>query len=519
MRSVEERLWKRARAYVEQGQATAARITLESLLQRTPDNAAVHLQLGGLAYAEDRLRDCTQHTVDAARVLPDDADAILQIILTLLQVGEIVLARRCFEHAAIARCRDGVTLARLASACQMIGDHPGALQLLDRAKALGHDNADFRYIRAVQLLFNGNAEEAEAELDACLSMGSTYGRASVTLARLHRQTRDSNHVDYIRAQLQRVAKGSEDHAAFEYALYKELEDLGEYDAAWAALERGSAVMFGRLEYDAAWEGRIIDGLTALCTADFLDRPAMPPNDGPQPIFIIGMPRSGTTVLDRILGNHSQVASAGELGDFARALRWVADHKSLHPVDETILARAAQIDFDQVGARYLAQTRWRAAGKSYFVDKQPINWMQAGFIRRALPGARILHMTRDPMDTCFSNFRAFFGVGYGYSYNFDALAAHYRHYRRLTDHWHRAMPGQVLEVPYARLVGDAENVTREVLDFCGLPFEDGCAQLDRNTTPVATLSSQQVREPIHQRAIGEWQRYARQLEPLRVAIGA
>ena len=514
----EERLWERARRYLAEGQNQAARITLESLLQRMPDSAAVNLQLGGLAYAEDRLRDCTRYTVQAANVAPDDAEAILQIVLTLLQVGETVLARRCLDHPAIVRCRSAATLAKLASARQMVGDHDDALALLDRARALGLDSADFRYIRSVQLLFNGKTEEAEAELNACLRIGSTYGRASVTLARLHKQTRQSNHMDYIRGELQRVAKGSEDHAAFEYALYKELEDLGDYDAAWAALERGSALMFARLEYDAAWESRIIDGLQALCTPAFLS-PSHAPQSGPQPIFIIGMPRSGTTVLDRILGNHSQVVSAGELGDFARALRWGVDHKSLHPVDETILARAAQADFGEIGARYLSQTQWRAGSRSHFVDKLPINWMQAGFIRRALPGARILHMTRDPMDTCFSNFRAFFGVGYAYSYDFDALAAHYRHYRRLMDHWHQAMPGQILDVPYARLVGDAENVTREVLEFCGLAYEAGCAELDRNTAPVATLSSQQVREPIHQRAIGEWQRYERQLEPLRVAIGA
>jgi len=514
----EERLWERARRYLDEGQGDAARITLEALRQRTPDNAAVHLQLGGLAYAEDRLRDCARHSVDAARNPPDDADSILQIVLTLLQVGETVVARRCLEHAAIARCRSGATLARLGSARQMLGDHVEALQLMDRAKALGHDNADFRYARSVQLLFNGNAVEAESELEACLRMGSTYGRASVTLARLHRQTRERNHIDHIRAQLQRVEQGSEDHAAFLYALYKELEDLGDDAAAWAALERGSAVMFAQVKHNAAAESRIVDALCALCTPEFV-RPRDGNSAGAQPIFIIGMPRSGTTVLDRILGNHSQVVSAGELGDFARALRWGADHKSLLPVDRTILERAPALDFDEIGARYLSQTQWRAGGRRYFVDKLPINWIQAGFIRRALPHARILHMTRDPMETCFSNFRAFFGTGYAYSYNFDALAAHFRDYQRTLAHWNQVMPEQILEVPYARLVADPEAVVREVLAFCDLPYEAGCAQLDRNTAPVATLSSQQVREPIHQRALGEWRRYERQLEPLRAAIGA
>ena len=518
MSRTEERLWERARNYMAQGQAHAARVTLESLLQRMPNSAAVNLQLGGLAYAEDRLRDCTRHTVAAANALPDDPEAILQIVLTLLQVGETRLARRCLESPAIARCRNGKTLARLAGARQMLGDHHESLELLDRARALGHDDADFRFVRAVQLLFNGKPEEAESELDACLRMGSTYGRASVTLARLHKQTREKNHIDFIRGQLQRVPRGSEDDAAFEYALYKELEDLGDYDAAWAALERGSAILFARLRYDPAVESRLVDDLAKLCTPEFV-RPTAAQADGPQPIFIVGMPRSGTTVLDRILGNHSEVISAGELGDFARAMRWGADHKTIQPIDRIILDRAPKLDYAEIGQRYLAQTQWRAEGKRFYVDKLPINWVQAGFIRRALPHARILHMTRDAMDTCFSNFRAYFGVGYAYSYNFEALAAHYRDYRRLLDHWHAVMPGQILDVSYARLIGDPEAVTREVLDFCGLPHEADLAELHRNTAPVATLSSQQVREPIHQRAVGEWRRYERQLEPLRRAVGA
>jgi tetratricopeptide (TPR) repeat protein len=513
----EERLWERARGYIAQGQNEAARITLESLLQHMPGSAAVNLQLGGLAYAQDRLRDCARHTLAAAANLPDDVDAIAQIILTLLQVGETVAARRCFDHASIARCRNGRSLALLASARQMLGEHGEALELMDRARALGHDNPDFRYARGVQLMFNGKAAEAEEELNACLRMGSTYGRASVTLARLRRQTREHNHLDYIRAQLQRVERGSEDHAAFEYALYKELDDIGEYAEAWTALQRGSSTMYARLRHDAADERRIVDALLALCTREFV---AAQPYavDGPRPIFIVGMPRSGTTVLDRILGNHSQVTSAGELGDFARALRWTADHKSLMPIDRTILARAPGMDFEQVGRRYLAQTQWRAQGRHCFVDKLPINWIQAAFIAKAMPHACILHLVRDPMDTCFSNFRAFFGVGYAYSYDFEALAAHYHDYRRTLAHWHEVMPGRILDVDYARLVDDPEATTREVLAFCGLEYEPGCTELERNTAPVATLSNQQVREPIHRRAHAEWRRYEQQLEPLRRALG-
>lgn len=512
----EDRLWQRAQNYIQQGQATAARIALESLLQRDPKHAAAHLQLGALAYTEDRYRDCARHTLDAAANLPADPDAICQIALTLLQVGEVVAALRCLDDSAIAQCKSAPTLVRLSGARQMLGDHASALKLLDRASALGFDNADFRYIRAIQLLFNGDMSGVEKELDACLRMGTTYGRASVTLARLHKQTPQNNHVDYIRSQLTRVPKGTEDHAAFEFALYKELEDLGEYEEAWTALERGNAIMRAKLGYETQREQNLIRTLRQVCSPEFLASPNGNSDAGAQPIFVIGMPRSGTTVLDRILDNHSQIESAGELGDFARSMRWAADHKTTLAVDETILARAPALDYAQVGQRYLAQTRWRANGKRYFVDKLPMNWIQAGFIRRALPNARILHMVRDPMDVCFSNFRAFFGVGYSYSYDLHSLAAHYRDYRATVGYWHASMPGQILDVSYDDLVDDPEGMTRKVLAFCGLDYEEACVDIGSNKRPVATLSSIQVRDKIDKRG-GEWQRYERQLAPLRALL--
>lgn len=511
-----ERLWRRAQSYLAQGQSGPARITLDSLLAREPGFAPAHLLLGGIAYAEDRYRDTARHALAAAQSLPDDAEMVCRVALTLLQVGEVVVARRCLDHLAISRCASGPLLAQLSSARQMIGDHAQALELLDRAKTIGHDSADFRYIRGVQLTFNGRLQEAEAELNACLRLGSRYGRACVTLARLRRQTAQSNHLDLIRTQLARVAHGSEDHAALEYAQYKELEDLGDHAAAWAALQRGAALMFALHSYDSAGEDARIERLIQLCTPDFLQREsAVQP--GPQPIFIVGMPRSGTTLLDRMLGNHSAIVSAGELGDFARALRWATDHSTLLPQDEIILDRAAGLDFAEVGRRYLAQTQWRADGKPYFVDKLPINWMQVGFIRRALPQARILHMQRDPLDVCFSNYRAFFGVGYAYSYDLDALVAHYRNYRRVMQHWHRTMPDRVLDVSYEALTENPEAVARQVLDYCGLPFEADCIDLQSNRSPVATLSSMQVRDAIHRRGVGEWRRYEKQLEPLRTAL--
>ncbi|HSN00531.1 MAG TPA: sulfotransferase [Rudaea sp.] len=513
-----ERQWARIRRYQAAGQKEAAAAALEALLQKDPEDSAAHLMLASLLYVQDRYRECARHTLLGARHLSDDIDTICRTVNALLQVGELIAARACLEHPAIARCTSGAALVQLAGVRQMLGEHEAAMALLDRARVLGHDNADFRFIRGVQLMFNGRLDEAERELDACLAMGTQYGRAAVTRARLRKQTAAHNHVADLRARIASAAPGSENLAAFEYALYKELDDLGEFAQAWDALARGARIMASRNPYDAAVESSRIERLLDLVDADFVANGGADADGAATPIFIIGMPRSGTTLLDRLLGAHPQVQSAGELGDFARALRWSADHFTNQPFDTAILDRAEGLDYAALGRRYLAQTRWRANGKPYFVDKLPVNWIQAGFIARALPQARFLHMVRPAMDVCYSNFRAYFGPGYAYSYAFERLAAHYRDYRRTLAHWHRVMPARILDVDYAQLVTDTQTLARRVMDFCGLPFAPECLQLSGNRSAVATLSAVQVREPLHDRAMHEWQRYAPQLAPLRERLG-
>ena len=508
--------WLQAQQALAAGNMAVAQRHLEATIAADPDHGHARVMLAGVALSQQRLRAASACLLEAAARLPNDPVLIQRIVQALLRVGEVVAARDSLAHPAIARCRDGLVLAQLAHLHQQIGDHPAALALMDRARATGFDNPDFRYFRSIQLQFNGRLDEAREELEACLRMGPTFGRASLTLARLRKQTHDDNHLDFIRTQLRNVKPGSEDHAAFEFAQYKELEDIGEYDDAWHALQRANDIMFRRQRYDADAKRREIDALIARCDSEFL-MPAPVDHAGPTPIFVIGLPRSGTTLLDRILGNHSQVASAGELGDFAHQLHWMADHSARQLLDDTVLQRLSGIDFAELGRRYLAQTQWRANGRAFYVDKLPPNHLLAGLIAKALPHAPILHMVRDPMDVCFSNYRALFGDSYPYSYDLDALASHYREYRRLSAHWHAAMPGRIFDVNYAELVTGPDRVARAVLAHCGLDWQPSCTDLARNDAPVATLSSAQVRGAIHASTLGEWRRYAQPLAKLDGAL--
>ncbi|MFL6593228.1 MAG: tetratricopeptide repeat-containing sulfotransferase family protein [Luteimonas sp.] len=505
-------LWELGQRQILDRRPDAAMTTFQALLSAEPAHIGARLLLASVNLSVGRVRAAAEQMQLAASMLPDDPALVSRVAQGLARLGETNAARACLRHPVVAMTRSGPALTAFAHLYQGLGLNAEALRLMDAARATGYDNADFRYFRGLQLQFNGRMDEAEEEMESCLRMGPTFGRASLSLARIRTQTPQSNHVEFIRSRLASVERGSEDHAAFEFALHKELDDLGRLDDAWAALERGNAVMAARMPYDAAAEERLFDRIIECFDADFLAQPGKA-FFGPTPIFIVGMPRSGTTLLERILGNHSQVTSAGELSDMPRQLRWAADQHGHTLLDDALLDAMPRLDFAELGRRYLEQSQWRANGRPYYVDKLPPNFMLVGCIRRALPAAKVVHMARDPVDVCFSNYRAMFGDAYAYAYDFKRLAHHHRQYRRLVQHWRRAAPGFVLDLPYSELVQDTASACRRLLEFCGLPYQ---AALDhtRNSASVATLSSAQVRQPIHARGLGEWRRYERHVEPLR-----
>jgi len=510
-----DRHWNRAQRYLSEGNLDAARVSLESVLLRNPAHTRALLALSDIAWEDDRVRDSARQALEAA-TLANDVELLVAATSALMRVGEVVAARRCMDHPLLATTTSVPLMLQLATHRYALNENPQALALYDRAKAAGAAGPGFSFSRGVQLTFNGRLKEAESEFLTCVRQEPTFGRAWQELSRLRKQTAQDNHLSDLAKALQIVAPGSYEHASIEFARYKELEDLGRLEEAWAALAHGNAIMYARHKHDPGHTQRLFQNLTRACSPGFL-QPNDVVHDGPQPIFIIGMPRSGTTVLDRMLGNHSRIASVGELDDFAFQLRWAADHTKT--LDDTVIERLPRIDFAQLGRRYLDQTQWRAEGKPFYTDKLPRNWMIAGLIAKALPQARILNLVRDPMDVCFSNYRALFADAFAHIYNLEALASHYQVYRRTMEHWCAAMPGRILNVPYAELVENPEGTLRTVLDFCRLPWEANCADLTRNRSAVSTLSAVQVREPVHKRFIDSWRRYERQLAPLQRALTA
>ena len=242
----------------------------------------------------------------------------------------------------------------------------------------------------------------------------------------------------------------------------------------------------------------------------------------EPIFVIGMPRTGTTLLDRILSSHADVHSVGELQNFGVALKRASGSRTRPMLDAETMRLAAQADWSALGRRYIESTRPATGTTPRFVDKLPHNFVYAGYIANALPGAKIVCIRRNPMDTCLSNFRQLFALNSRYyDYSFDLLdtGRYYLQFDRLMAFWRETFPDRILEIRYEDLVDAQEPTTRRLLASCGLEWQDACLAFERNAAPVATASAVQVREPIHRAHLGRWKRYAPQLQELRELLEA
>ena len=511
-----QQTWHDAERLMQARQPAAARAGYESIAGDPDWMLPANLRLSAIALHDGRLRDAVAHALAAYAVREPDPVLLEALCRQLIAVGELQAAVDCAQSQVVAQAHDPELLAGVGKLMNEQSFPAVALPLLHRANRLGMDTPALHYLTGLAEMYAGELGSAGSEFDHCLQADPDFAPAHRMRARLRRQTVADNHVDVLRRSIARQPAGAVDAPPLYYALFKELDDLDRRDEAWQALETGMRLRRGQVDFDAAAEARLFERLQRNNAAGTMDVPEVE-EAGPAPIFIVGMPRSGTTLLERILGAHPQVADAGELRDFNMQLRWICDRAGGPQLDLDLAQRAEAIDMAELGRRYLSHTRWHARGKPFYTDKLPANFVHAGHIARALPQARILHMVREPMDTCFSNLKELFANAYPHSYDQMEMAGHFLRYRQLMAHWHRQYPGRILDVHYDALVAEPRRVARRVLDFCGLGWDPSVVAIEARAGAVATASSVQMREPIHPRFIGQWRRYEDRLQPLRQAL--
>ena len=408
--------------------------------------------------------------------------------------------------------------AELGDFSTVADDYPSALAAYDQAIALAPARARYWFNRAALRRFLGELDLAERDYDMALKLDPADGEAWLNRSDLRVQSLQRNHLPQLESAL---ANGPADwrfRVPLRYALAKEYEDTGDYARSWEHLHAGARLRRQNLQYDPQLD---LDTVQWLIDAfpDVLPPSAPARRPGPQPIFIIGLPRTGSTLVERILGSHSAVCSAGELTDFGTAVIEQARRalRTAHgpPTRKDLVMSSAQLDFAALGADYLRRVQPRLRQPlPRFTDKLPLNYLYCGLIARALPDSRIVHVTRHPMAVCYAMYKALFDQGYPFSYDLGEIAEYYIAYRRLMDHWRTRLSGRLHDVAYEALVSDPEGQGRALLAAVDLAWEDQCLQSHRNAAPVATASASQVRRPIYTSSIALWRRYEPQLAPVR-----
>ena len=511
-------LWTAAQRDFNAGDQASARLQASAVLAVQPWHSGANLMLSNIATRLGLHREATERALAAARQPgPQSLQHLAGLGLKLITLGEYEAACRLALKIRPEAVPAPSSLAEFSQQLSLLEQHDDALRYLEAALRLGLDGDWVHYVHGNYLKFVGRIPDAAAAYERSLGCNPLYALSHHAIAYLGHGD-PAARVDRVRAAIT-ASEGRRDIAYLHYALFKELDALGDTAGAWAALEAGFRDKRTRVDHDAREETAVFDALIAATPPGFI--PPAATGDGPTPLFVLGMPRTGTTLLERILGGHSQVALCGELNDFRMQFKWCSDYFCLGFLDRESVGRLGGVDYAQLGQRYLEHVAWRLPpGASHFTDKNPGNFMLAGLILKALPQARIIHLQREPMDSCFSNLKELFGSNaHPYSYDFADLATHYGNYSRLMQHWHALAPGRILDVQYEALVSNPEANARRLCDYCGLDYRPEQIRIEGNAAPVSTASSAQVRQPIHARNVGGWKRYAGPLEPLRRLLEA
>ncbi|MEJ0064658.1 MAG: sulfotransferase [Caulobacteraceae bacterium] len=473
--------------------------------------------------------------IGLARDVLDDAELLLEAVLEL--APQYQAARYDYAQTLVKRQKYVLARAQIAQLLALdpanldyrtleataaigLGENDKAIGLYRAMLADAPESPDVHLWLAHALKTVGQLPEAVDEYRAAAAARPDFGDAYWSLANLKLYRFSDAEMDRMRAEEASPTTGLIDRYHLCFALGKALEDRGETADSWTYYERGNALKRSESRYRPEILETNTAKQTEVCTPAFFARRAGWGDPRPDPIFILGLPRSGSTLLEQILASHSQVEGTQELSDIQRIVLELQgrDPDLDNPRYPSALAGLTAEDFRQLGERYLADTQVYRTGKLFFIDKMPNNFRHIGLIHSMLPNARIIDARREPMACCFSNLKQLFAQGQEFTYSAQDIARYYRTYLDLMRHWDEALPGRVLRVNHEDVVDDLEGSVRRLLDHCGLPFEPACVEFHKTQRSVRTPSSEQVRQPIFRDGLDQWTKYEPWLGPLKAALG-
>jgi tetratricopeptide (TPR) repeat protein len=467
----------------------------------------------------------------------DDAEFLLESVMIL--APDYQAARYDYAIALLARHKHVRALEELdkllaidpdnrayrttrATACIGVGDNEQALQiyrgLLTEAPPAAAADLHLSIAHALKTL--GKQQEAIESYRTAAAFRPGFGDAYWSLANLKTYRFPEADIEHMRAAEGAAATPLVDRYHLCFALGKALEDRAEYAESFRYYERGNALKKGEIRFRIEPIERNARLQAAVCTREFFASRQGVGSPDRSPIFIVGLPRAGSTLLEQILASHSNVEGTMELADIPRLVQQLQGRESneSQPRYPGILAELGAEQFERFGEKYLADTRIYRAGKPVFIDKMPNNFRHIGLIHLILPNAKIIDARREPMACCFSNFKQLFASGQEFTYGIEDIARYYRSYVELMRHWDTVLPGKILRVQHEEVVEDLEGNVRRLLEFCGLDFEPACLEFYKTERSVRTASSEQVRRPIFKEGLDQWRNFEPWLGPLKAALG-
>lgn len=511
------------------GDADRAEIAIRRFLLEFGDHPEAMRLLAQIGHMRNVLDDAELLYAGVLALVPDHSDARQEYV-------QVLIARHKFPQAKAVLAplleRDPANHAHRIQAATIqvgLGDFAGVIPAYrEMLRETGGDGLEARVHRADLNLWLGHALKTEGRTDEAIAayLAATadrpdFGDAWWSLANLKTYRFSPESIAVMRERLANAATAEVDRVHIAFALGKALEDAGDYAGSWAAYEQGNAM-------HRASNGYIPDVFETntreqkrVCTAAFFAERAGWGLDDAAPIFVLGLPRSGSTLIEQILASHSMVEGTQELPDIQRIVHELQGREINFdtPRYPGVLPELDAAEVRRFGAQYIVDTMPnRILGRPYFIDKMPNNFRHVGLIHLILPKARIIDARRDAMACCFSNFKQLFAQGQEFTYGIDDIARYYRTYVDLMDHWDTVLPGRVLRVHHEHVVDDLEASVRRILDYCGLAFEPACVEFHKTKRSVRTPSSEQVRQPIFRDGLDQWKKFSPYLDGLRNALG-
>jgi tetratricopeptide (TPR) repeat protein len=509
---------------LHEGRLYRAERLCRHFLRSNPNNVEGMRLLALLGSELDILPDAEFLLESCLEFEPDNDQARYDYANLLLRMQKFELAHEQCRRLVKREPDNLAYKSLLANAAAGVGDHAKAIGLYNEVLERSPRQNKLLVMRGHAEKTVGRVQDAVESYRAAYRLQDDYGDAYWSLANLKNYRFEERELERMTKAEARPGIDAEDRIHLCFALGKAWEDREEWRQSFECYDRGNRLQRRRLPRRSGGAEVRVEAQRSVCTREFFEERTEVGHDAPDPIFIVGMPRAGSTLLEQILASHSQVTGTYELPHviaLAQRLRGgnrTVDEPGEFPRYPQILAELEHDYFRRFGERYIEETRIYRRGYDRFIDKNPNNFFHVGLIRLMLPRARVIDARRHPLACCFSGFKQLFGQGQEFSYGLERIGNYYRRYVELMDHWDRVLPGFVLRVQYEDVVADLENQVRRVLDFCGLDFEASCLEFHRTRRSVRTPSSEQVRQPIYRSGLEQWRNYEPWLDPLKQALG-